>query len=331
MKNDVLVSVIVPVYNVEKYLHECIDSIIAQTYKNIEILLIDDGSTDKSSSICDKWQKKDNRIKAYHQENLGVSAARNKGLNMAQGDYIIFVDGDDVVSNDMCKLMLECALDTNADIVMSDYLRVPNKNFTNHNCYDKDGNQKCVLMNLEETIYKITDINYQSGINAVTKIYKSNIAKNHRFMEGYPLGEDQEYVFACIHDSHVIGYLNCITYYYISRNDSAVNQQLTISRAKKLIELYDKITTKYSDEIHVHDRLLTYRICQCEMTILNRCISIDMNDELVHLIQKNIIDNISIVWESDYSLSKKIQICFAGIAPKAYVHMIRILKRKRGL
>ena len=98
---DDLISVIVPVYNVEEYLDRCIESIVNQTYKNLEILLIDDGSTDNSYNICDKWAKKDNRIKVVHKENGGVSSARNVGLDVATGDYIGFVDSDDYISIDM--------------------------------------------------------------------------------------------------------------------------------------------------------------------------------------------------------------------------------------
>lgn len=93
--NDILISVIIPVYNVESYLNRCIDSVLSQDYKNIEVLLIDDGSTDNSSKICDKYVLKDNRIKVLHKENRGPSEARNTGINNAKGDYLIFLDSDD--------------------------------------------------------------------------------------------------------------------------------------------------------------------------------------------------------------------------------------------
>ena len=91
------VSVIVPVYNIEQYLEECIDSIIHQTYEALEIILVDDGSTDLSSTICDKYKKIDNRIKVIHKENAGLASARNTGIKMSTGEFIIFVDGDDKI------------------------------------------------------------------------------------------------------------------------------------------------------------------------------------------------------------------------------------------
>ena len=105
------ISVIVPIYNVEKYLEKCINSIVFQTYKNIEILLIDDGSTDKSSYICEEWKKRDSRINVVHKANGGLSDARNCGLNIASGEYVCFIDSDDYIENDyiekLYKILIE--------------------------------------------------------------------------------------------------------------------------------------------------------------------------------------------------------------------------------
>ena len=111
-----LISVIVPVYNTEPYLRKCLDSIIVQTYENLEILIIDDGSTDKSGRICDEYTK-DARVKVFHTENRGLSAARNKGLDEANGDWIGFVDSDDWIDPDMYEILLQIAKKTGADIV----------------------------------------------------------------------------------------------------------------------------------------------------------------------------------------------------------------------
>ena len=113
-----LISIIIPIYNVEKYLKKCIESVINQTYKNIEIILINDGSTDGSGKICDEYAIKDKRIKVSHNENGGVAVARNKGIKMSTGDYIVFVDSDDFISNEYCEKMLEAVLRNNADIAI---------------------------------------------------------------------------------------------------------------------------------------------------------------------------------------------------------------------
>lgn len=126
-----LVSVIIPVYNVEKYLGECLESVTNQTYKNIEILLINDGSTDGSGEVCDQYAQKDNRIKVLHKKNGGVSSARNAGLEMAQGDFITFIDADDLVGKEYVSSMYETSVKFNADIIFCKY-----SNYVNGKVYD---------------------------------------------------------------------------------------------------------------------------------------------------------------------------------------------------
>ena len=111
-----LISIIIPVYNAEKYLPNCLDSVINQTYKNLEIILVDDGSTDKSSEICDEYAQKDFRIKLIHKENGGVSSARNAGLALVSGDYIAWVDSDDFVAPDYIEYMYKLLKEYDADI-----------------------------------------------------------------------------------------------------------------------------------------------------------------------------------------------------------------------
>lgn len=111
-----LISVIIPVYNVEKYLRRCLDSVVAQTYRNLEIICVDDGSVDESGKICDQYAVRDARIKVIHQENQGLSAARNRGLDAAEGEYIAFVDSDDYILEDMYKKMLDKLLDYSVDL-----------------------------------------------------------------------------------------------------------------------------------------------------------------------------------------------------------------------
>ena len=122
------ISIIVPIYNIEKYLPRCLDSILAQTYKNLEVILVDDGSVDNSGMIADKYARNDQRINVIHQVNKGVSAARNAGLDLATGDYIGFVDGDDYIEKDMYERLLFNAIKYKADISHCGYQMVfPNR------------------------------------------------------------------------------------------------------------------------------------------------------------------------------------------------------------
>ena len=112
-----LISVIIPVYNVEKYLRECLDSVLAQTYTDYEVIMVDDGSTDASGAICDEYAARDERFRVIHKENGGASTARNAGLNAAAGEFLYFLDSDDLLCADAFRKMLCCALDNNADLV----------------------------------------------------------------------------------------------------------------------------------------------------------------------------------------------------------------------
>lgn len=120
---DILVSIIVPVFNTDKYLRKCIDSILMQSYTNIEVLLIDDGSTDMSGSICDEYARMDYRVKVFHKENGGVSSARNVGIRNAKGEYSIHVDSDDWISSDMIEAMCSRLIETKADVLILDYIK----------------------------------------------------------------------------------------------------------------------------------------------------------------------------------------------------------------
>lgn len=125
IQNQPLISVIVPVYKVEAYLGPCVESVIAQTYRNLEIILIDDGSPDRCPEMCDAWAQKDSRIKVIHKENGGVSLARNVGLDAATGDYVMFVDSDDLIVSNIVETLLDSCQRNNVLLAMC-----PLQNFT---------------------------------------------------------------------------------------------------------------------------------------------------------------------------------------------------------
>lgn len=119
--NNYLVSVIIPVYNCENYLSSCIESVMSQSYKNIELILVDDGSTDQSTKMCDELSKSDNRIKTIHQQNSGPAAARNRGIDMASGEYIFFLDSDDIIDRESIEILVDAYREHNPDLVMSNF------------------------------------------------------------------------------------------------------------------------------------------------------------------------------------------------------------------
>ena len=179
-----LISIIVPVYNVEKYLNKCIDSIINQTYKNLEIILVDDGSLDNSGKICNEYAEKDSRIKVIHKENGGVSSARNKGLEIANGEWVAFVDSDDWIENNFCEVLLNNAIEYKVDIVLCGYNRVSLSNI------DKIRNTKKII-ELNANEYLINVLNPQTGFGFChMKLYKRKNIRNIKFKEGLLVGED---------------------------------------------------------------------------------------------------------------------------------------------
>ena len=121
-----MISIIIPVYNVSKYLDKCLQSVVSQTYSNIQIILVNDGSTDNSGEICERWKKKDNRIEVIHKKNGGLSNARNVGIEKAQGKYLMFVDSDDIISIDLCEMLHSYLLGNSADLAICDTYHIFN-------------------------------------------------------------------------------------------------------------------------------------------------------------------------------------------------------------
>lgn len=187
--NKPLVSIIVPVYNVEKYLEKCIESIINQSYKNIEIILVDDGSQDKSSKICDEYKLKDNRIITIHKKNGGVSTARNIGLKKAKGKYIQFIDSDDYIEKNMVEVLVKSLDNTEYDLAICGI-----RTF----CKDKRLSEE--KLDLEKKVYSFEqylDILHKVKLglicgSPVNKLYINSIIKSNsiKFMENISYAED---------------------------------------------------------------------------------------------------------------------------------------------
>lgn len=177
-----LISVIVPIYKVEKYLDECIQSIVSQTYSNLEIILVDDGSPDRCPQMCDEWAAKDSRIRVIHQKNGGLSAARNAGLDAANGDYVGFVDSDDYIYSDMYETMLNALIDSGKKIAYcySVYILPDGKV---HYFRDERPARK---LNAKETLNALYTSDFDIGM--VSKLYEKKLFDSLRF----PIGEVNE-------------------------------------------------------------------------------------------------------------------------------------------
>ncbi|MBE5873478.1 MAG: glycosyltransferase [Lachnospiraceae bacterium] len=190
------ISVIVPVYNVEKYLEQCVDSILCQTYDNLELILVDDGSKDGSGQICDCYAERDSRIRVIHQENKGISAARNVGLDVATGEYIAFVDSDDFIKPEMYEVMIGAIAENDADIVLCNYCKVTEEGEPEIDCkYVKNE----TASGLEALEWLEREHNW-SYVVVWTRVYKKRVFQELRFKE------------KCIHEDEFIAhqvYLQC--------------------------------------------------------------------------------------------------------------------------
>lgn len=212
------ISIIVPVYNVENYINGCIDSILNQEFKNFELILVNDGSTDKSGLICDEYEKKDDRVKVIHQEYKGVSAARNVGINNAKGHYIGFVDSDDYIYKDMYSTLYNLCEQTNSDIGVCKLFREIDGKIINLD-------DKLIIkeMDNEEAMKELfKGILYRFSL--ANKLFKKSCFNGVEFPEGR-IHEDLSTTYKLFANSLKTVYTNSTGYIYVKRNNSILTKQ----------------------------------------------------------------------------------------------------------
>lgn len=218
-----LISVIVPVYNVEDYLDRCVESIVNQTYKNLEIILVDDGSPDNCPQICDDWAKKDSRIIVIHMKNGGQASARNEGLRIATGELIGFVDSDDYIDKTMYELMYECLRENNSDIV-----ECTKMDFDDNQKFDYVGSNQVLVFNRKEAI---EDFLKETHLKCTVwnMLCKAEIAKCIMFDDG-KTHEDILWPYRVYMKADRIVYLDKALYYYYQRPGSTMNKAYSEKR-----------------------------------------------------------------------------------------------------
>lgn len=224
-----MISVVVPVYNVKAYVEKCLNSILAQTYPNVEILVVDDGSTDGSGALCDTCKAKDDRIKVIHfPENRGLSAARNQGVLDARGEYICFVDSDDYVEPELLWKLYEGLTEQNADISICGAVGIKGKG------------EKAASYSQEEVVCCLAR---RSPFlwNAWGKLYPASLAKAHLFDERAFCCEDLLFFYQILKEAERISYLSDNLYHYVYRENSAVNSGIDEKKCKVLFSVLNHI------------------------------------------------------------------------------------------
>lgn len=246
---NIMVSIIVPVYKVEKYIRQCINSILNQTYTNIELLLIDDGSPDNSGIICDEYANKDNRVRVFHINNSGVSAARNIGLRNTKGNYITFVDSDDWLDLDCIEKSLNIISNNNLDLLQYGYKRV-----------DDYGNVLFVDAGETPTLdaKRYTKVGKMS-INVWCSIFKATIIKHTglNFDENLKLGEDQLFIYRYLSKCNLCMRESNLFYNYRLNQESAciVNNPIECIKSIKVFQAFE---SRPNFEYNIQNSILRY-------------------------------------------------------------------------
>ena len=246
-----LLSVIIPIYNVEKYLRQCLDSVLQQTYTNLEIILVDDGSPDNCPQICDEYAARESRVKVIHKINGGVSSARNAGLDAATGEWIGFVDSDDWLLPDMYEKLYNAVKCENADLAICGYQYVDENNepLSYNISVIKDE-----VLTKSDAFSKLVEKRYWYYITVYNKIYAKKIFNRLRF----PIGRIHEDEFTAHHIFDVcekIVTVSDILYMYIQRKDSTMGKPFFVKRFDGVDALYDRYKFFKAKGLNKHAKL----------------------------------------------------------------------------
>ncbi len=323
---DFLISIVIPIYNAEKYLEQCLNSIKNQTYKNFEVILVNDGSKDESETICKRFLEYDARFRYFTKENGGVSSARNLGLDNVKGDFITFIDSDDWIAENHLELLINSIKKTNSDIVVSCYKEFDNNIDTYYTIvYTK---QEKNLLNFEKmnrddflTIFpKLMSINVCFN-NAVAKLFRKELVNNLRFDTSIKYGEDLDFYFSLYLNVESISYVDELTYVYRIHGDSTTsnfNQEYAEQELSIFKKMFKKIQEIGLPTIHYFNKfqkLLKARVNYIKNKVL-------LNEHLDFL--KNIEGTVTYpntlisVVIPIYNVSPYLRLCLESIENQTY-------------
>lgn len=318
MMVDKMVSIIVPVYNAERYLKTCIKSILRQTYYNLEIIIIDDGSIDQSTYICDHFAKRDQRIRVYHKKNKGVSSARNLGIEQAKGSYITFVDADDFIYKEYVEILVKDMNRFQADIVQCGYIEY----FSNGTKLQKTKSKNYrALLDNHFNYCKNMDIGFVRG-----KLFRKDMIRDIRFNEQISMSEDALFVAHVMKKSKFIFYEKRILYLYRIHLDSSMRRvsetsDFTALKAKKLI-----FKMQEEGSIAYYSAGIQYlemcRRAAAELWLLDQS-----NHERIQRLKNNVIVNRDLIWKANENLMQKMLLILFILRPEGYFRLFYLKKK----
>ncbi len=312
-KKEELVTLLVLAYNTEKYIKKCLDSLINQTYKNLQIILIDDGSKDDSGKICDEYAKEDARIEVIHEKNQGPSAARNLGISMAKGKYISFIDTDDYTEPTIIEKLVKSMEKNNSDISICNFF--PNGETKLEETFTS-----------EKALTYIMNKNYFRGY-LWNKLYKTEIIKDMKFDVNIFISEDL--IFNCEYLLKVkkCSYINEKLYHYNINDESLSNSKIN-EKYLTILDSYNKLKSIYeSNKLEYLPYLFidNFKVC-CDIIYKNSLIKDKLNIEKVYKEKRKLFKKIMNLKE--IKLKKKIEVCIYGTMP-IFIGKLRKIKRKR--
>lgn len=323
-----LISIIIPIYNASMHINKCLNSLINQTYKNIEIILIDDGSTDDSYILCKEFEKVDKRIKVFHQENSGVSSARNFGLQVAKGDYITFVDSDDYVEKDIYELLINCINKDKAQIAICNIY------------YETINKEQVYSYFYKDFVFSRHDfpliMNNILSINGYVwnKLYdRKLIYKNDEFIkfsENICISEDSLFNYEIYNqnENFVCSYINKKMYHYIQVENSACNQKFTLKKLQHFMAREKEIDILEKNSVNADFLKIDYVISFCKTKILIELLNIEKTNLYKEVEEKNklYLETIHLT-----KISNKLKLKFLIVKYFPFIYKWKVILKKENL
>ena len=323
--NKNLISIIVPIYNVEKYLDKCINSIVHQTYKNIEIILVDDESPDNCPLICDEWAKKDKRIVVLHKKNGGLSDARNEGIKKAKGDYLCFVDSDDFIEEKYLEKLLESLIKHKTDVSQCgiNYVDNNNKNIKTIG-YDKD-----ILITGRNAIIESLNEHFIENEVVWNKLYKKDIFNEIKFPNG-KVHEDEYTTYKILYNEKNISIIKDALYNYRQSDNSIMRSNYSIKKYQDLDDAYNEKILYFKekkDEV-IYDMVIRSYLSNLSNIYIKLKKSSVINPEVYKRIKMDYKFWYKYIIKSrNISLKNKIKVSIFYISPRVYMKLKKYKKR----
>ena len=319
MEQNELLSIIVPVYNSEKYVSVCIESILKQTYQNIEVILVDDGSTDESGKVCDEFEQADHRVRVFHKKNGGVSSARNLGIEKCRGRYVTFIDSDDFVSEDFILIMYQNLQNYNVDISICNF------NYVYNNTVPKNANliieSAKLLIDDQLDYFKYSFLfSYSWG-----KLYKKNLLQHIFFDSDIYISEDSLFLAEVIKNAKSIYYDKTPLYMYRMHTESAIHT-VTLRKRETMVVAWKKIMDIQELNSNAYGLAAFRYIEVCRWIAADFSITAHKDMKKISMLRNEAKTRKNVISKAKVSIPRKIMLLFFIYLPDLYFAVYKMKK-----